>query len=339
MKTENAAYSTWFTLPGQNVSNKGKSFAWTRNGGSVGYMELRANYSYEAGEAVTYDAYLVLSGKPDTAALDTFLNAYKAAGAPETLTVSGSIANGEFLAGKSAVILERDGAPYGWRMVENGRFSFEAPKGEHEYKVYLESDGLARGEALKVPDSGGTLNLPLGKAKDALTINLADQNGEAVWGKVEVLGEYPVVRFTGDSVFQAAEKGVIKALVNDLVLYKDETLVLDMEAGIEHLGRGTAMGVDVMVIVVDSGQRALDCAHLILRMAREIGLERFMIVGNKVTGETDRQYIAGAFPDMEITAFLSYSEGIRAADRNGLSALSGMGPGERAVIERIIESI
>jgi len=135
------------------------------------------------------------------------------------------------------------------------------------------------------------------------------------------------------------ENTFMKALVNDLVLYKDETLVMDMEAGIEHLGRGTAMGVDAMVIVVEPGQRALDCAKTILRMAGEIGLENFVIVGNKVTGEKDARYIAGAFPGREVSAFLPYSEGIRAADRDGLSALSGMGPGERAVIEGIIDQL
>jgi len=143
----------------------------------------------------------------------------------------------------------------------------------------------------------------------------------------------------GGSGCACPENTFIKALVSDLVLYKNQTLVLDMEAGIEHLGRATAMGVDVMVIVVEPGQRALDCAHSVLRMAREIGLDHFIVVGNKVTGEADRQYIADAFPDMETTAFLPYSEGIRAADREGLSALSGMGAGERAVIEAIIERI
>jgi hypothetical protein len=220
MKTEDTAFSAWFTLPGQNISNKGNSFAWSRNGGSVGYMELRANHSFEAGEAVTYDAYLIISDKPDTAALSAFLNSYNAPSADPAFTVTGTIADAASLSGKSAVILERDGALYGWRLVEGEKFSFEVPAGDYEYKVYLESDGLARGEALAAPKSGGALSLAAGKAKDALTVNLADQGGNAVWGKVEVLGEYPAVRFTGDSVFQALEKGVVKTLVSDIKDFK-----------------------------------------------------------------------------------------------------------------------
>lgn len=135
------------------------------------------------------------------------------------------------------------------------------------------------------------------------------------------------------------ENTFIKALVTDLVLYKGETLVMDMEAGIEHLGRATATGVDVMVVVVEPGQRALDCAHAVIRMSQEIGIDNFVLVANKVAGEEDRRYVAGAFPDGEVSAFLPYCEGIRAADRDGHSALSGMGPSERAVIGSVIDQI
>ncbi len=223
LKTEETAYSTWFTLPGKNMSNKGNSFAWSRSGGSVGYMELRANYGFQPEEAVTYDAYLVISDKPDTAALSAFLNAYKAAGEPDAasvFTIAGSVADGAALSKKSAAILERDGAPFDWRMVEDGKFSFEVPAGDYEYKAYLESDGMARGAVANVPKNSGPLSLVPGKPKGALTVNLADRDGKPVWGKVEVLGEYPVVRFTGNSVFQASKKGVINALVNDIADFK-----------------------------------------------------------------------------------------------------------------------
>jgi CO dehydrogenase maturation factor len=135
------------------------------------------------------------------------------------------------------------------------------------------------------------------------------------------------------------ESTFIKALVNDLVLYKNETLIMDMEAGIEHLGRATATGVDVMLIVVEPGQRALDCAASVVKMSKEIGIKNFVVVGNKITCDDDKRYIAGGIPDMEVSAFLPYSESIRGADRDGVSALDGMGDEERAVIEGLIETI
>jgi len=139
------------------------------------------------------------------------------------------------------------------------------------------------------------------------------------------------------------ESTFIRALVNDLVLYKNETLIMDMEAGIEHLGRATATGVDVMLIVVEPGQRALDCAGTIITMSKEIGLNNFVIVGNKITCDDDKNYIAsqlaGKLAGMQVAAFLPYSENIRGADRDGISALAGMGDAEQAIIESLIDTI
>ena len=143
------------------------------------------------------------------------------------------------------------------------------------------------------------------------------------------------------------ENVFIKALVNDLVLYKNETLIMDMEAGIEHLGRATVSGVDVMIIVVEPGQRSIDCAETVMRMSGEIGLANFIIAGNKITCESDRRFIGERLSKItgqpEINSerlfFLPYSEGIRGSDRDGVSVLAGMGDGERAVIENLIDTI
>jgi len=135
------------------------------------------------------------------------------------------------------------------------------------------------------------------------------------------------------------ENVFIKALVNDLVLYKNETLIMDMEAGIEHLGRATSSGVDVMVIVVEPGQRSLDCADTVIKMSREIGLANFVIVGNKVTCEEDKRFIADGLSGFNVSAFLPYSENIRKADRDGVSALDGMNGEERAILENLVDVI
>jgi len=146
----------------------------------------------------------------------------------------------------------------------------------------------------------------------------------------------------GGSGCACPENTFIKALVNDLVLYKNETLIMDMEAGIEHLGRATAMGVDVMLVVVEPGQRALDCAASVINMSKEIGINNFVIVGNKVTSDNDRRFIAEGIdrgPGFKVSAFLPYSEGIRGADRDGVSALAGMSGVERELIESLIDTI
>ena len=71
------------------------------------------------------------------------------------------------------------------------------------------------------------------------------------------------------------ESVLLKSLVRHLVLKRDEMVILDMEAGIEHLGRGTAMGVDAMLAVVEPGQRSVETAHRVREMAAALGISRF----------------------------------------------------------------
>jgi CO dehydrogenase maturation factor len=115
------------------------------------------------------------------------------------------------------------------------------------------------------------------------------------------------------------ENTFIRALVNDLVLFKGDTLIMDMEAGIEHLGRATSQGVDAMLVVVEPGQRSVDCALLVERMSHEIRVKRVLFMVNKVACDADRSFIREALPKREILAFLPYSGEMRNADRDGAS--------------------
>ncbi len=143
----------------------------------------------------------------------------------------------------------------------------------------------------------------------------------------------------GGSGCACPESTFIKALVTNLVMYKNETLIMDMEAGIEHLGRGTARGVDVMAVVVEPGQRSMDCAETIIRMAGEIGLKRVVFIGNKVTGKEDEAFIRDSLAGHEILAMLPYSEAIRQADRDGVSALDTADEALRTKFEEIYSKI
>ena len=135
------------------------------------------------------------------------------------------------------------------------------------------------------------------------------------------------------------ENTFIKALVTDLILYKNETLIMDMEAGIEHLGRGTARAVDVMIVVVEPGQRSVDCALTIERMAHDLGIKRLVYVANKITSDADRDFIAASLPDRQFLAFLPYSQSVRSADRDGVSVLDTLDDGLRAQFEAILTQI
>jgi CO dehydrogenase maturation factor len=90
------------------------------------------------------------------------------------------------------------------------------------------------------------------------------------------------------------ESTLLRALITHVVLARDEVVIMDMEAGIEHLGRATAQAVDKLIVVVEPGRRSIDTARNIQRLASEINLSSIALVGNKVRGETDRAFLQKA---------------------------------------------
>ena len=115
------------------------------------------------------------------------------------------------------------------------------------------------------------------------------------------------------------ESALLKNLVTHLLLYRDEVLIMDMEAGVEHLGRATAQAVDALLIVVEPGLRSLQTARRIKKLAADIGLENVYVVGNKVRDENDRDFIAQELSDLDLLGFLSYSPLAIEADRRGVA--------------------
>ncbi|MBL7104966.1 MAG: P-loop NTPase [Bacteroidales bacterium] len=121
----------------------------------------------------------------------------------------------------------------------------------------------------------------------------------------------------GGSGCACPENVLLRALVTDLILFKDNALILDMEAGVEHLGRATAKGVDTMIIVVEPGQRSVESSGRIIQMAKDIGIKNIRLVANKIYDDEDEKYIRDAFSDVEFIGIIPYSADIRKADRDG----------------------
>ena len=115
------------------------------------------------------------------------------------------------------------------------------------------------------------------------------------------------------------ESTLLKNLVMHVVIARDEVVVLDMEAGIEHLGRATAQSVDKLIVVVEPGRRSIETARHIQRLAGEIGLSRIALVGNKIRSDEDREYLQTHLPDFDFIGFLPYDAGFVEADLKGVS--------------------
>ncbi|GFO58762.1 carbon monoxide dehydrogenase [Geomonas silvestris] len=115
------------------------------------------------------------------------------------------------------------------------------------------------------------------------------------------------------------ESTLVKRLMGHLLLDEEDVVILDMEAGIEHLGRRTAESVHALVVVVEPGQRSIQTAHQTMALARDLGIAEVFVVGSKVRDAGDRRLIEEAFSAGRLLGHLSFSEDLRQADRENLA--------------------
>jgi CO dehydrogenase maturation factor len=113
------------------------------------------------------------------------------------------------------------------------------------------------------------------------------------------------------------ENALLRSLVTHLLLRRDEVLIMDMEAGVEHLGRGTAGAVGAFIIVVEPGRRSVQAARSIYALAQDLAIERVYVVGNKIASESDEAFIVDQLPGLEILGFLPTDRLAIEADRTG----------------------
>jgi len=115
------------------------------------------------------------------------------------------------------------------------------------------------------------------------------------------------------------ESVLLRRLLKHMIVERDEVVVLDMEAGIEHLTRGTAESVDAFIVVVEPGQRSIQTARTVQRMAGELGIKDVLVVANKVRGPKDVEYIRNSLGNMKLIGELGFDHAIMEADIKGIS--------------------
>jgi CO dehydrogenase maturation factor len=114
------------------------------------------------------------------------------------------------------------------------------------------------------------------------------------------------------------ENVMVRTLVSHLLLFRGEVVIMDMEAGVEHLGRATAQAVDKLIVVVEPGQRSLEVARKIRQLAADIGLKNIGLVGNKIRKEADQEFLLSHMPDFQFLGFLPYDPRVVEADLAGV---------------------
>lgn len=118
----------------------------------------------------------------------------------------------------------------------------------------------------------------------------------------------------GGSGCYCPENALVQALVSHLLLARDEVVILDMEAGLEHLGRATAKAVDKLIVVVEPGRRSIETAYKINKLAQDIGLHNISLVGNKVRSQADREFLISSLPGFNFLGFIPYDQALVEAD-------------------------
>jgi len=125
---------------------------------------------------------------------------------------------------------------------------------------------------------------------------------------------------TGGKGCMCPEGAVLKALLQHLLLRVPEEVILDMEAGLEHMGRASASGVDAMITVVEPGMRSVQTATRIRKLAADIGIQRSFVVVNKVRQQHEQDALAGALSGQVVLGVLPYCEELARADLEGRPA-------------------
>jgi len=120
-----------------------------------------------------------------------------------------------------------------------------------------------------------------------------------------------------------AANAVVRALLRHLVVERDEVVLVDMEAGVEHLGRGTAKHVDTMLIVTDSSIKLLETAKNIHKLAKDAGIKQVFLVGNKVANELQMKAIKkfAKSNNLNVLDFVPFDEEVVKAEMHGETPL------------------
>lgn len=191
------------------------------------------------------------------------------------------------------------------------------------YQVYaVDADpDISLGTTLGVPESQLAAQPPLIEMKELIkertgaggAFYILNPQVDDVLDKYSIdLGNIKLLRMGGykqaGTACYCPENSFLNAVVNSLLLGNHDVVILDFGAGIEHLTRGTARGVDLMLIVTEPTKVSVETARVIQKLAREIGVPQIRIVGNKVRNNREKEFLMASFDKDELVGLMEYSD-------------------------------
>jgi len=124
---------------------------------------------------------------------------------------------------------------------------------------------------------------------------------------------------TGGGGCVCPEHVMLRRIISHLILRSNDVVIMDMEAGLEHLGRGTCESMEQFVVVIEPGARSVQTYKNVKRLAQDLGVKRVRVVANKVRGAEDEEFIRSKIPAEDLLGFIHYNAEVIDADRQGKS--------------------
>lgn len=133
------------------------------------------------------------------------------------------------------------------------------------------------------------------------------------------------------------ENVLLRRLIKHLLTERDEIVIMDMPAGIEHLTRGSAEAVDAFIVVVEPGKRSIETANTIKKMSEELRVKKLFVIANKIRTKEDLKFIKEGVKDMAFAGSISLDPLIISADMKGIAPFNPKLLGEIKEIKKAIE--
>ena len=146
----------------------------------------------------------------------------------------------------------------------------------------------------------------------------------------------------GGTACYCKENSFLYAVLSSLLLDKNDVVVMDMSAGIEHLTRGTSCGVDMLIIVTEPTRVSVQTTRVVQRLAAELGIKQVKVLVNKVRTEKEREFVSSQFTEAELLALLPFDEGVlenALAEASGLLSGTGVMPGVDKIVDEILQEV
>jgi len=143
----------------------------------------------------------------------------------------------------------------------------------------------------------------------------------------------------GGSGCACPENVFLRCLLSEIILRRDDFVVCDFEAGIEHLGRGTAKSIDMMIVVVEPTPQSVNTAVSITKYSQDIGVVKIKIAGNKIKTREDREYIMNSLNSADILGYVPYIDEIQGLEKKRIPLIEGLGRENIWYYEEIYKTI